>query len=177
MANISMTRLQLINFEVFHGINGNRLLGIATVDLPEIKGSTVELTGAGVSGKVDFPTIGFPESLTITLNWRSINSDLTELAVQKAVDLVLYGAEQLYDHSTGKISPQQVKINLRGIPKTLTLGKFEPSANTDSKNEIELIYFKATAGGSEIIEFDKLNYTYRVNGTDYLAETRSVLNI
>lgn len=169
-------RAQLINYEIFDG-DGTRLLGTSTIDLPELKALTAEISGAGISGKIDMPTIGALESLTITLNWRSINADFADFSVQRAVDLFCYGAEQLYDHGEGELNVEQVKISIRGIPKNGTLGKLEPATTTDSKNEIELLYMKIEVGGEEIIEFDKVNFIYRVNGEDYLEDTRDALNI
>lgn len=169
-------RAQLINYEIFNG-DGDRLLGTASIDLPELKAKTATISGAGISGEIEMPTIGFLESLTITLNWRSINDVFADLSVQKAVDLLCYGAEQIYDHSDGELGVEQVKISLRGIPKNGTLGKFEPANPTESKNEIEVIYMKIEVGGEEIIEFDKINYIYVVNGEDYLEDTREALNL
>ena len=175
MANISEVISQLINFEIF--FKNNRQLGVATIDLPELKAKTASITGAGLSGEIDMPTIGYLESLTLTLNWRNIISNLAELGVQKAVDLILFGAAEMYDHANGKLGVQQIKINVRGIPKNATLGKFEPASTTESKTELEVIYLKISVGGKTITEFDKVNYIYVVNGTDYLAETRAALNI
>ena len=175
MANISEVIGQLINFECFN--KNNRLLGITTIDLPDLKFLTAEIQGAGVAGKIDLATIGFLDAVQITLNWRNITSDLAELAVPHAVDLILYGAQEIYDHANGKLGVQQIKINLRGVPKTGTLGKFESSSATDSKTEIEVIYLRISVGGKVITEFDKVNYVFITNGTDYLAETRAALNI
>lgn len=169
-------RAQLINYEIFDG-NGTRILGTATIGLPELKAKTTTISGAGISGEIDMPTTGFLESLTITLNWRSIHGDFADFSVQKAVDLLCYGAEELYDHSSGNLGVEQVKISLRGIPKNGTLGKFEPANTTDSKSEIEVIYLKIDVGGTTIVNFDKINYFYIVNGVDYLANVRAALNL
>lgn len=169
-------RAQSINYEIYD-TKGNRLLGTATVDLPELKAMTNEVSGAGVAGKIDMPTIGMLESLVVGLNWRSINQIFAELSVQKAVDLLIYNAEQLYDHINGKIPVQQIKISLRGIPKNGTLGKLAPGEQTDSKNEIEVIYLSIDADKVNILKFDKINYFYVVNGVDYLKETRAALNL
>lgn len=169
-------RSQLINYEIFDG-DGERLLGTASIDLPELKAKTSTLSGAGISGEIDMPTIGFLESLTVTLNWRSIHGDFADFSVQRAVDLLCYGAEEIYDHSNGELGVEQVKISIRGIPKSGTLGKFEPANTTDSKSEIEVIYMLVEVDGEEIIEFDKVNYTYIVNGEDYLEDVREALNL
>jgi P2 family phage contractile tail tube protein len=169
-------RAQLVNYEIFDG-DGTRLLGTSTIDLPELNSLTAEIAGAGIAGKIDMPTVGMLESLTVTLNWRSINPDFVDFSVQRAVDLLCYGAAELYDHAEGELNVEQIKISIRGIPKKGTLGKFEPATTTDTKNEIEVIYMKIEVAGEEIIEFDKVNYTFVVNGIDYLADTREALNV
>lgn len=175
MADIGVLRGQSINFEVFRG--NNRYLGIAECTLPTVTGKTVDISGAGVAGEIAMPTLAFPESFQLELQWRTIYKELYELSVQQAVDLILYNAQQLYNHGSGKIYPGQVKINVRGIPKETDNGKIAPASTTDSKNTIELIYYKVAIQGEVACEIDKINYKYIVNGIDYLSEVRNVLNI
>lgn len=173
--NLSELRSQLTNYEVFFG--ETRILGHASIDLPDLKFKTATIAGAGITGDIEMATPGTTESLELTLNWRSIHSDLSEFSTQQAIDLVLYGSQHIYDQSKGSARAQQVKINVRGIPKNTPLGKFEPASITESKNTLEVLYLKVTVDNEVIFELDKLNYIYVVNGTDYLEDTRKALNI
>lgn len=174
MANLSEVAGQLTNFEVY--LEGtNRLIGIASVDLPEVTYSSQDLTGVGIFGTISMPSVGSTDSLELTINWRSIHSDLSELNKPTAQNLVIYGSQHIYDHSTGAIRAQQVKISFRGLAKSMTLGSFTPNEMTETTSVFEIITLKVEVDGEEAVYLDKLNYAYRVNGVDYLADTRSAL--
>lgn len=175
MASIEHLRSQLTNYEVYY--EGYRMLGTATVDLPELKFLTAEISGAGITGKIDMPTIGHTESIEVTLNWISINPDVMQVSSQKSLDLALYGAQHIYNHTSGENEVEQVKIELRGLNKTTTLGKFEPATTTDSKTTLEIIYMKISIGGKRMLEIDKLNYVYYAYDKDYLTDTRVALGL
>ena len=166
---------QLINFEVFD--TGNRLLGLSDIELPELKMKTFDLSGAGVAGELQMPTLGFLESLELSLNFHSLTSEAAQLLRQKAQDLILYGAAEMYSASDGQIKPRSIKIEVRGLPKGLTLGSFKPAEGMESKTALEVIYLKISIDGAVVVEIDKINYKFLVDGTDYLAQVRSMLNI
>ncbi len=172
---INEVRDKLINFEVFAA--GNRKLGMADVTLPEISYKTDALSGAGIGGEIDMPTLGQTDSMELQIAWRTVNEDITELLRQEAHDLELRGANQHYDAGTGKFRVQAVKVNVRGVPKSGNLGKFEPASKSDSTSTLELLYLKVTIDGEKLIEIDKLNYIHFVDGTDYLASVRDALGL
>ena len=177
MATISETRGQLITYEVYYGENSTRWLGMATLDLPEISMKTVDLTGPGIAGTVAMPTPGMSESFECTVHWRSIHGDLTTLLEMHAHDLTFRGAQNIYDAGTGKTRAQPVKINLRGLPKKSTLGKFEQASETDSESNLEILHLQIFVDEVEIIEIDKLNQIFKVNGTDYLADVATAIGL
>lgn len=173
MPDLLNTRIATINFEAY--FSNSRLLGLTTIDLPELKALTAEVQGAGTLGKMDFPIMGMPDSFTSTLNFRTVTDDIFLLSVQKAVDLTLYSAQELYTNASGELKPESVKITFRGIPKTSTLGSVKPAEATDSKIEFELVYLKIDIGGKNYCEIDKINYKYVINGKDYMADVRTAL--
>lgn len=175
MADLSFLRAGLTNYEVY--IDGTRLLGTASIDLPDIQFQTIETKGNGIAGTIDLSTPGNTDSFEITLNWRSIHTDLSMLSRPIGQDLILYGALHQYNQSTGAIRASQVKISFRGIAKQLTLGTFEPSANTDSKSVFEIVRLKVEVDGEEAVLIDKLNYTFKLNGTDFYADVRRALGL
>ena len=165
----------LINYEVYW--DSTRLLGTASVDLMDIKFNTVDIAGAGVAGKLDLPILGHSDPLELTLNWRTVNEDALKLARQTGMDLALYGANQNLDNSDGQSTVEQIKISVRGLAKTATLGKFEPASSTETKTVLEVFYIKIEIGGKKALELDKLNFVYWVDDTDYLKEVRTALGI
>lgn len=172
----ALTRFNTINYEVFTA-NGTRLLGTSNITLPNLENMDVTIKGAGISGEITAPTIGHFKSLEVELNWRTIHSDLTMFSMQRATDILLYGAMENYDHGTGAIKAEQVKIQIRGLPKSAEFGKFEPAAETESKSKLEIITMKIDVASKNIVNIDKINFICVVNGVDYLAETRNALNI
>ena len=170
-----MQKDKLIDFAVFK--DGVRKLGTADLTLPDIEYMTDTMKGAGIAGEVDMLTLGQTSSMTTTINWRTITSNLTELAAPKAHDLEFRGAQQEYEPGTGKLVVVPVKVNIRGLPKKASTGKFEKASATDSSNELEVVYYKLTVNGQVITEIDKFNYIFKVEGTDYLAEVRMALGL
>ncbi len=169
-SNFAVTRGMLTGYEVYH--EGTRLLGIADAELPEMNFKTNTLTGPGIMGDFDFPGLGHTESLEITLNWRTINTDLVMLAEQKAHDMTLRGSQQNYNQSQKKIASEAIRIDFRGIPKTVPFGKFEHIEQTESKNTFEVITYHLYIAGVQKIKYDKVNYICIINGVDYLKEYR-----
>ena len=174
MAN-ALLPLTNINFEVFYSTN--RLIGVAEVTLPDLEFMNAEISGAGVAGKFNAPVIGFVDSAEIELSWRTIVKDLSIFTTPGAIDLTLYSAMESYNHSTGKLGAEQVKITTRVFNKKIGLGSLKPAEQTETKTTLEVLTLKVEVGGKVIIDFDKINYKYIVNGTDYLQGTRSALGI
>lgn len=166
---------RLINYRVYN--DAQDLLGIASVDLPEISAMTDTVSGAGIAGEVDSPVLGHFQSMSVTLNWRTIEPAAMELAEQKAHALELRGSQQKYDAANGIMGTTPVKITLRVMPKAVSLGTFSVGATTDSSSEFEVLYLKVTLDGNELMEIDKYNYVARFGGSDSLASVRSDLGL
>ena len=167
--------LSNISFEVF--LSSNRLIGVAEVSLPDFEFMNVEIQGSGVAGKFSAPIIGFLDSAEMELTWRTIVQDLKYFSKPEAIDLTLYGASETYDHSRGKLGVEKIKITTRAFNKKLSPGSLKAAEQTETKTTLELLTCKIEVGGKVILEFDKINYKYIVDGTDYLQSTRSALGI
>ena len=167
---------QNINFEVF--VDGNRYLGVATVDLPEVNYLTNEISGAGIAGKIEMPIRSHLENLELTLHWRSIFERPTYLLSQDTFMMSLRGAMQKYDAATGVLKVVPVRIDVRALTTGSTLGKLEPGEQTDTESKFNLDYIKITINGQDkIFEHDKFNYIHEVNGTDFLSAVRTALGL
>lgn len=164
-----------INYRVYD--EDRALIGVATVDLPDIEAMTDTVSGAGIAGEVDSPTLGHFGSMTLTINWRTITGDAAKLNAQKVHALEMRASQQVNDAATGELKTQPVVIAARCMPKTLSLGSLEVSAGTDSSNEFEVSYLKISIDGREVIELDKYNFKYVANGVDYLQAVRRDLGI
>ena len=175
MAGSNNVPMRLTNFKVYN--DSNDLLGIATVDLPEISAMTDTISGAGIAGELDTPVLGHYQSMTTTVNWRTVEAQAAELASPQAHTLDIRGSQEIYDAASGTYRKVGVRAYLKVIPKNFTLGSFEPGATTDSSIEFEVSYMKLSIDGKEVVEIDKLNFIARFNGEDQLAEVRKNLGM
>ncbi len=175
MAGTNKIPERLINYRVYR--EGNDLIGTANVTLPSIEAMTDTVSGAGIAGEVETPVLGHFGSTTVTLQFRTVDGDMTTLAAQKAHALDIRGSQQVYDASLGEYKTVPVKLVLRGIPKTLNLGSFEPGSTTDSEVELEVTYLKLDIDGKTKLELDKMNYIFKVGETDFLASVRKDLGL
>ena len=166
---------QNINYEVY--VEGNRYLGTASVDLPEITYLTNEIKCAGVAGSIEVPTLGHLDNAEVTLHWRSIFERQTSLLAQNAIMMSLRGAMHKYDAATGILRPLPVRIDVRCLSAGATLGKLEPSEQTDTESKFNIDYIKITIDGAKVFEHDLFNYIHEVDGYDYLSAVRAALGL
>lgn len=166
---------RLINYRVYNDTGSP--VGIATVDLPDIEAMSDTVSGAGIAGEVESPTLGHFGSMTLTLNWRTITGDATSLASQRVHTLELRGSQQVHEAATGLIVTQPVRIVTRCTPKNLSLGSFEVGAATDSSSEFEVSFLKIYIDNVPRLEIDKFNFRFIVNGIDHLASVRQDLGL
>lgn len=175
MAGSNKVPERLINFRVYN--DGNDLLGVATVDLPEIEAMSDSISGAGIAGEAETPVLGHFGSMTTTFTWRTIERAAMALNQQKAHAVEVRGSQQVYDAARGEYSTTPVRVSMRIVPKTVTLGTFEVGATTDTEQEFEVTYLKVLVGGVEIVEIDKFNFIARFNGVDSLSGVRKDLGM
>lgn len=164
-----------INYRVYN--DANDVLGMATVDLPSLEAMTDTVSGAGIAGEVDSPTLGHYGSMETTINWRTITEAAAALYAQRAHHIEFRSSQQINDAGRGELYSQQVRIVMRCIPKNLELGSLEPSAATDTASTFEVIYLKVFIGGKATIEIDKYNFKSVVGDVDYLQQVRRDLGI
>lgn len=163
------------NYRVYHGPAA--LIGVATVDLPDLEAMSDTISGAGIAGEVESPTLGHFASMTLTINWRTITGDAAILAAQRAHPLEFRSSQQIHDAGTGAVLTQPVRIVTRCTPKNFSLGSLEAGAGTDSSSEFEVSFMKIYIDNRPTIEVDKYNFRFVVNGEDFLASVRADLGM
>ena len=166
---------RLVNFRVYN--EANTLMGVATVDLPEIQAMSDTVSGAGIAGEVDSPVLGHFQAMSSTFNWRTVEKAALELAKQQAHHLEIRGSQQHYDTATGKFTTVPIRAVMRAIPKNFSLGSFEPGSATDSSTEFEVVYLKVFVDDKEVVEIDKYNFIAKFGDTDMLESVRKDLGM
>ncbi len=165
----------LRNFRVYD--EGNDLIGISDVEMPSLEAMTETVKGAGIAGEINSPVVGHFSGMELKLNWRNVIKRNIALAAPKSYQLDIRGDQQVYDSSTGVYKTCAVRVVVRGVPKTTELGKLDVGTGTDTSNTFEVNYLKVDIDGTNVIEIDKYNYICKINGTDYLSESREALGL
>lgn len=155
--------------------DGNELLGMADVTLPEMSPATTEVSGAGIAGKFTAPFIGQMEALSLTLNFKTVNENATSLLEPRSHMIDVRGTQQVWNATAGEFEEQAVKAVMVVIPTKNSDGKLAPSSPTDGSLEFSVSYYALYLDGVQQKEFDQFNYIYKVNGVDYLAKQRKNL--
>lgn len=161
---------KLVNARVYR--EGERLVGIADVELPEIEFVTETVSGLGVAGEVESPTLGHFKPMVLKLKWRTKTPAAAQLLAPKAHQLDIQASIQEWDQDKGTYATYPVKVVVKAIPKKGSLGKLEPGKPQDAEQEFEVTYIKVWVKGQEMIEADKYNFIYKVDGVDYLESVR-----
>lgn len=158
------------NFNVYG--DNHRLLGIAEGNFPSIEFMTSEVKGAGLAGVVESPAMGHVNSFTITLKWRAITEDFTQLLEVRSHDLDLWGETIGFNASSGEYTHHSIHIFLKAVTKNWRMGNMVVVESQEAETEHECYYMVYTLDGKEQVAIDKYNFVFRVNGYDYLADTR-----
>lgn len=165
-----------INYKLY--VDGSpSLTALVDVDMPEIQFMSETISGAGIAGEIDSTTLGHIQAMTLGLNFRTIVDENFSILEQKAYSLDIKAGVQSSDQSAGKLVTGKFRLMVKGFPKGISLGKMAVGKATDSKQEFSVNYLKAEYDGKEVLEIDKTNMIFKVNGTDYLTDLRAAMGM
>ena len=167
---------QTIAFRVYK--NSKSLLGIATVEMPQIDYLTETISGSGIAGEYDSPAIGITSSMTAKFTWiRQCRDFFTLLDQHQGNQLELRASVQSVDETTGKKVSAGLRISLVAAPKSSPLGSLETGKKQGNETEMEVTRIRIELDGEEKLLIDKLAFIHRINGQDHLAPVREDLGI
>jgi hypothetical protein len=160
------------NFNVYN--NGNVLVGVSgSVTLPSFDAITEEVSGAGILGTYDTSIPGMYGSMTQEVPFRILDQDIFSLMnPSELVDLTFRASAQSTVKSTGALDYHGMRIVERGRLKSFTPGKYELGKKMDASVTLELLYILIEIDGNTMLEYDKLNSVFVVNGKDLLEKVR-----
>ena len=156
--------------------DGKKLIGISEeVTLPDFESLTETLSGPGILGEIDDPTLGHFQSMEMEIPFRTMDGDLFVLSDDiSSVTITLRGSIQYTINSTGATAMKPMRIVVRGKNKGITGGKAKQGSGTGSSIKLEVLYFFIEIGNVKEIELDKLNFVYKVHGKDLLEKVRKM---
>ena len=76
--------------------------------------------------------------------------------------------------SSGNIVPKSIRVVVSGRAAKLTGGKLKRASTMDSGVTLSILYILIEVDGESVLELDKMNPTYKVNGVDLLAEYKEM---
>ena len=154
---------KIINYRCF--IDGEMSpTALVDVDLPDIQFMSETISGAGIAGEIDSPTLGHFSAFEIGMNFRTLIKEFR-------------AATQSTDMSGGQINKGKLKVSTRVIPKSLALGKLEVGKPSGSNQKFACDYLKVEVDNETVLEIDKINMIFNVNGEDLLAEVRDAIGM
>lgn len=162
----------LNHFNIYN--EAEKIVGISgEVELPEMEAITDTVEGAGVLGEIEDPVTGQFSSMQIKIPFSVLYDSMFNIMdTTKPPQLTLRGSMQCMDPSTGATDYYPVKVVIRGKAKNSTLGKFVKGKKMEPEIELEVLYIKVMINNRPVMELDKLNFKYVLNGKDMLAKIR-----
>ena len=146
------------------------------VELPELSAINETNEGAGVLGEIETPATGQFESMVTKIKFAILHENIFDLMdTTKAQELTLRADGQYTDKTTGDTEDVLVKIIVRGKAKTTNLGTLAKGKKGEPELELETFYLKIEIDNTTLLELDKYNYIYKVNGKDLMAKIRKNL--
>lgn len=156
--------------------DGTKLVGISEeVTLPDFESITETLSGPGILGEIDDPTLGYFQSMEIEIPFRTMDKDLFILSDDmSSVTVALRGSIQCIVNDSGATALKPMRVVIRGKNKGLTGGKVKQGSGTGSSIKLEILYILIEIDNVTEIELDKLNFVYKVHDKDLLEEVRKM---
>ena len=147
----------------------------ASVTLPEIALLTETIKGLGVNGEIDMPTYGQVGAMEVEITNNNLSRDTVRTFRQQTQHLEHRWATQVLDPASGETKVVGKKAIMKLIPKSLNLGSIESNKAEEAPSKFECIYLKYVVGNDVLVEIDKLNDKFIIDGVDYSNAIRSVL--
>lgn len=162
---------EIINAFNVYGRNGRAFLGISgAVTLPNMDAITETISGAGVLGEYETSVPGQFGSITLEVPFRILDSDAFSIMnMNSNVDLTFRASEQSTVKSTGALQYSGMRVVVRGRFKSLNAGSLEQGKQMNASITLEVLYYMVEISGRKVLELDKLNSIFKVNGTNMLA--------
>ena len=154
---------------------GNRLLGMGDeVTLPSFEASSETVSGAGVLGEFDDPTVGYFSNMEQEIPFRVLDAEAVDMLDQtKAVQLELRGAEQT-TNAGGDIEFRPMRVVVRGRMAGFDPGKVKAGNGMETSVKLTIIYILIELEDQPMVELGKTTETFKIRGVDVLAKVKEM---
>lgn len=161
------------NYNVYN--KGQQWVGVTgDVELPDLESLTETMEGAGMLGEVDVSAVGHFASGQMTVPFVTVNKQVFEaLNFAEPLELQIRASKQSANKATAGTDFTPTRVVLRGMGHTVAPGHLTKGKQMETSVEIEYTYIKVEDDGYTVLELDKLNNVFIVNGVDQLARIRA----
>ena len=155
--------------------DAERLIGVGDeVTLPDFEALAETISGAGILGELDAPTVGHFSNMEMEIPFRVLDREATDmLDMTKAVRLTLRAAQQALTVE-GDTEFRSMRVVVRGKSATLAMGSVQNANPMESSVTLNVSYILIEVDGTTLVELDKINPTFKVNGVDLLQKVREM---
>ena len=151
--------------------DAERLIGVGDeVTLPDFEALAETISGAGILGELDDPTVGHFSNMEMEIPFRVLDREATDT---KAVRLTLRAAQQALTVE-GDTEFRSMRVVVRGKSATLAMGSVQNANPMESSVTLNVSYILIEVDGTTLVELDKINPTFKVNGVDLLQKVREM---
>ena len=148
-------------------------LGVAKFEPPKFKALKEKIEGAGLGGGFEAAVVGMFDSMTCKLTFNKKTSSYLKLLAPESHHLEMRASVQGIDSGTLAFGQESERIVIRTMPGDFDLGKLEQGKAQENELEYGVTYVKVEVDGKEYLEYDRLNYIFKVDGNDYMQTIRS----
>ena len=152
------------NFRVYN--DANRVVGTtAEFSIAELQAMTAAVSGAGILGEYNTSVVGMFQDMSQEIPFRMIDKDFFGmLNTGEQSKIVLRSSVQQRNRETGGT------LVSRGHPTSAKFGTVKIGDLMNASITLSLTYLLAEIDGKTMLELDKLNSVYKVNGVDLLKD-------
>lgn len=155
--------------------DGHKMVGLTDeVTLPDFDALTETLSGAGILGEIDEPTLGHFGASEIEIPFLMVDNQMFEMMdMSNSINLTLRISNQAIEQANFKTDFMPSRVVIKGKKKGFTMGSAKQGSAMKPSVKVEILYILIEVNGKKKFELDKLNVVYKVNDKDLLQKARS----
>lgn len=138
------------------------------VSLPSVEYATDSISGGGILGEIDLPTPGQINSMELEISIRATPSEVAGMLDTN--DLEIRWVSDSIDTSNAATRTVANKAFLKVRLKKFEEGKIANGESQDATISYEVLAYRRIRDGAEILNIDKLNRVFKINGIDQISD-------
>lgn len=166
-----------IQYSVYNRTSGTPkfIQDTTTVKRPTLEYLSDTISGAGILGEIEMPTLAQLGPITEEIGVRRTNSNAASLFAPGLQELEVRWVTDVIDTATGKVTVSACKEIIKGYAKSLDGGSLENNTSQETNLVLEVVAHKFIQDGETVWDIDKLNIKFEVMGVDYSQPVRDNL--